>query len=244
MRFDSNLQQWVDDNGNPLTVQPPKPINNVPPIDSSLEGYNYLQSVNLSDQNTSALDLTKAQTNVFYPDFNPKTGDNIAVYISVFAVAVAGITATMIINAITESQANVHGYIESNAGSAASLIFLACDNWSVSDDAELFVHTSSSGSFGKESETYEASVFYRKKIHKMMRSRYAGFLTETEIDQVLKGADLYFDAEGITERLSRYTDYKETLLELELQDFIDSNNEIIDDFDEYEPVKKKKKLIS
>ena len=34
---------------------------------------------------------TKNETN------NPKTGDNIAVYISVFAVAVAGITATMII---------------------------------------------------------------------------------------------------------------------------------------------------
>lgn len=149
-------------------------------------------------------------------------------------------TATMIINAITESQANVHGYIESNAGSAASLIFLACDSWSVSDDAELFVHTSSSGSFGKESETYEASVFYRKKIHKMMRSRYAGFLTETEIDQVLKGADLYFDADSITERLNRYTDYEETLIELHLQDFVDET----DDFDEYAPVKKKKKLIS
>ena len=149
-------------------------------------------------------------------------------------------TASMIMNAITESQANVHGYIESNAGSAASLIFLACDNWSLSEDAELFVHTSSSGSFGKESETYEASVFYRKKIHKMMRSRYAGFLTETEIDQVLKGADLYFDADSITERLNRYTDYKETLIELQLQDFVDET----DDFDEYAPVKKKKKLIS
>ena len=74
----------------------------------------------------------------------------------------------------------------------------------------------------------------------MMRSRYAGFLTETEIDQVLKGADLYFDADSITERLSRYTDYKETLLELELQDFDDET----DDSDEYAPVKKKKKLIS
>ena len=40
---------------------------------------------------TQETEQTKNETN------NPKTGDNIAVYISVFAVAVAGITATMII---------------------------------------------------------------------------------------------------------------------------------------------------
>lgn len=128
-------------------------------------------------------------------------------------------TASMIINAITESQANVHGYIESNAGSAASLIFLACDNWSLSEDAELFVHTSSSGSFGKESETYEASVFYRKKIHKMMRNRYAGFLTETEIENVLNGQDYYFDSEEITERLENFTEFQNKKFEAELEAF-------------------------
>ena len=148
-------------------------------------------------------------------------------------------TASMIMNAITESQANVHGYIESNAGSAASLIFLACDNWSLSEDAELFVHTSSSGNFGKESETYEASVFYRKKIHKMMRNRYAGFLTETEIDQVLKGADFYFDADSIAERLDKYSEYKQILMDIEMQEFEVELEATVDET----PPKKKKKLL-
>ena len=44
-----------------------------------------------TQETESKTEQTKNETN------NPKTGDNVAVYISVFAVAVAGITATMII---------------------------------------------------------------------------------------------------------------------------------------------------
>ena len=159
-------------------------------------------------------------------------------------------TANMIINAIKDSPANVHGYIEHNAGSAASLIYLACNNWSMSEDAELFVHTSSGGTFGKESETYEASVFYRKKLHKMMRKSYAGFLTESEIDQVLKGTDFYFDAEDISERLDNMVEYQQTLLELQEQEFLDEINgfevESDEDRDNDQPeikVVKKKKIL-
>lgn len=159
-------------------------------------------------------------------------------------------TANMIINAIKDSPANVHGYIEHNAGSAASLIYLACNNWSMSEGAELFVHTSSGGTFGKESETYEASIFYRKKLHKMMRKSYAGFLTESEIDQVLKGTDFYFDADDISERLDNMVEYQQTLLELQEQEFLDEINGFEDESDEYRDndqpeikVVKKKKIL-
>jgi len=148
-------------------------------------------------------------------------------------------TANMIINAIQESQANVHGFIEHNAGSAASLIFLSCDNWSMSDDAELFIHTSSSGNFGKESETYEASIFYRKKIHKMMRKRYTGFLTEAEVDQVLKGADFYFDSNEIGERLETYTEFQQKKFEAELEAFQKEQEDAIEGSASTKPKKKK-----
>ena len=79
MRFDSNLQQWVDDNGNPLTVQPPKPINNIPPIDSSLEGYNY-QPNNYSNinQNIGNEIISRQNFNFEVPkfqNFNPVQRD-------------------------------------------------------------------------------------------------------------------------------------------------------------------------
>ena len=61
------------------------------------DGYIVFETSHLSQYGIVATNVeekteqTKNETN------NPKTGDNIAVYISVFAVAVAGITATMII---------------------------------------------------------------------------------------------------------------------------------------------------
>lgn len=116
-------------------------------------------------------------------------------------------TGNQIINAINDSDAHVRGYIESSCGSMATMIFLACHSWAVSDSAEFFIHTSSGGMFGKESETYAQSVFTRKKTHKMVKSCYAGFLSDVEILKVLEGTDFYFDAEDILERLDRYVAY-------------------------------------
>lgn len=119
-------------------------------------------------------------------------------------------TGNQIINAINESEAYVRGYIESSCGSMATMIFLACHAWSVSEHAEFFIHTSSGGMFGKESETYAQSVFTRKKTHKMVTKAYSGFLSGVEIAKVLEGTDLYFDSEEILERLDRFVAYRRT----------------------------------
>lgn len=114
-------------------------------------------------------------------------------------------TGNMIINAINESEANVIGFIESDCGSMGTYIFLACHTWGVSESAEFFCHTCSSGSFGKEHETYEQAVFLRKQQHKIMRKRYANFLTDEEIEKVISGSDVYLDADEIMERLELYS---------------------------------------
>lgn len=118
-------------------------------------------------------------------------------------------TGNMIINAINESEANVIGFIESDCGSMGTYIFLACHTWGVSEAAEFFCHTCSSGSYGKEHETYEQAVFLRKQQHRLMRKRYANFLTEEEIDKVISGSDVYLDADEIMERLEVYAEARE-----------------------------------
>lgn len=115
-------------------------------------------------------------------------------------------TGNMIINAIEESQANVIGFIESDCGSMGTYIFLACHSWGVSEAAEFFAHTCTSGSYGKEHETYEQAVFLRKQQHKLMRKRYSNFLTEEEIEKVISGSDVYLDADEILERLDGYAE--------------------------------------
>lgn len=118
-------------------------------------------------------------------------------------------TGNMIINAINESEANVIGFIESECGSMATFIFLACHNWGVSEAAEFFAHTCSYGSWGKEHENFSRAEFLRKQQHKMTRKRYASFLTEEEIDRLLLGQDVYLDADEIMERLVVYAKARE-----------------------------------
>ena len=77
-------------------------------------------------------------------------------------------TANMVVNAIRESQAHVHGFIESTCSSAATLIYLACHSYSLSEDADMMIHTSSSLYCGKEHEQHSYVTFSRKKIHKMV----------------------------------------------------------------------------
>lgn len=119
-------------------------------------------------------------------------------------------TGNMIINAIEESEASVIGFIESNCGSVATYIFLACSGWGISSSAEFFAHTCSSGNFGKENETFEHAAFLRKQTHKMIRSRYNQFLTPDEIEGVILGSDVYLDSDQIAERLEVYAEFKQS----------------------------------
>ena len=119
-------------------------------------------------------------------------------------------TGNQIINAIQECPATTIGFIEHDCGSMATFLFLACDTWGVSKYAEFFSHTVSGGNWGKESETFEASQFLRRQTHSRVREEYSNFLTSEEIDLLLKGADYYFNADEIMERLEVFADARES----------------------------------
>lgn len=118
-------------------------------------------------------------------------------------------TGNMIINAINESEANVIGFIESECGSMATFIFLACHTWGVSEAAEFFCHTCSYGTWGKEHENFSQAEFLRKQQHKMTRKRYRNFLDDEQIEKLLLGQDVYLDADEIMERLEVYNEARQ-----------------------------------
>ena len=134
-------------------------------------------------------------------------------------------TADVIINAIQNTQARVHGHIESLCGSASTMIFLACHSYSVSPRAEFFVHTASSGVIGKEHENYSSIMFSRKRIHNLIKDTYEGFLTTQEIENVLNGQDYYFDATEVSDRLESYTERQQEkfMQEMEQQEKEDAS---------------------
>ena len=105
------------------------------------------------------------------------------------------------VKAIAETQAHVVGHIEHMCCSAATIIFLACHSYVVSDDCEFMVHTASLGYGGKQNNFYEFSTFNNKANERLMKKYYKDFLTEDEINQALKGADFWFDSEEVIQRL-------------------------------------------
>lgn len=115
-----------------------------------------------------------------------------------------------IINALKECPATTIGFIEADCGSMATFVFLACDTWGVSPYAEWFGHTVSSGSWGKECETFEASQFLRKQTHKRVTEEYNSFLFPEEIESLLKGSDIYLDADQIMDRLETYAEARDS----------------------------------
>jgi ATP-dependent protease ClpP protease subunit len=118
-------------------------------------------------------------------------------------------TGNMIINAISESEANVIGFIESDCGSMATFIFLACDTWGVSEAAEFFCHSVSYGSWGKEHECFSQAEFMRKQHHNLIKKRYANFLSTQEIDKIILGSDVYLNADEVMERLDTFAAARE-----------------------------------
>lgn len=120
-------------------------------------------------------------------------------------------TGNQILNAIHECDALTIGFIEHDCGSMATFIFLGCKTWAVSKYAEWFSHTVSGGAFGKECETFEASQFLRKQTHKRIREEYSGFLSDQEIESVLKGSDIYLCADEIMDRLENFKEIRDTL---------------------------------
>ena len=118
-------------------------------------------------------------------------------------------TGNQIINAIHESPATTIGFIEHDCGSMCTFLFLACDTWGVSKYAEFFSHTVSGGNYGKESETFEASQFLRRQTHTRVREEYTSFLTDEEIEALLKGADYYLNADEIMERLEVFSEARD-----------------------------------
>lgn len=117
--------------------------------------------------------------------------------------------AIAIINAIENTDADVHASIEGVAASAASLIALASPSISVSPYATMMVHAATFGAFGKQSDVISHASFVDKQVRNLMGSVYKDFLSEKELEEVIMGKEMWFDAEEIVRRLELRAELQE-----------------------------------
>lgn len=131
-----------------------------------------------------------------------RQNDEVYLHINCFGGEVS--TAFQIIDNLRDTQATVHISIEGNCCSAATLIALAGDDWDVYPHSYFMCHAYSCLRWGKKQEIDSQHEFDKKWLEKNIREIYKGFLTDDEIDRMMRGEDFYFDADEIVERLENY----------------------------------------
>lgn len=118
--------------------------------------------------------------------------------------------AIQIIEAIKATKASVSAIILGECHSAGSIIALNCHNIIVADSAHMMIHTASYGTGGNTGNVKKHVDFSTKMIDKLIDTTYKGFLNTTEIAEVKKGVEFWFDAKEITKRLkAKFSDVEE-----------------------------------
>lgn len=116
-------------------------------------------------------------------------------------------TGLMLINGIRGCQADTTALIH-EAGSMATGVALACDSWILGDFSYFMIHSASTWLGGKQHEVQSQHMFMEKYLSTFIRKTYAGFLTTKEIEEVIKGRDMWLDREQLGERLTAYGEYR------------------------------------
>ncbi len=138
-------------------------------------------------------------------------GDEIRIYINSCGGYVA--TAIQIVNGIRNCKAKVIAVLEGECHSAATYIFLACDEWEVNLGVLMLIHNYSGGAYGKGADLVDNVKANDRWVKNIMGTIYEGFLTESEINQVNLNRDIWLETDEIMERLGNLVELRDTKLE-------------------------------
>ena len=133
-------------------------------------------------------------------------------------------TAIQLMRCIQESDAIITASVEGACMSAATMVFLQAQSFEISAHSAFMFHNYSGIAVGKGAEMFAQVSFEKKLIDKMMKKVYNGFLSETEIKDVLEGKDLWLDGEEVALRLKAMKKDVQQL-ELDLDDDKDDGPE-------------------
>lgn len=106
-------------------------------------------------------------------------------------------------NLIQETQAEVLAVLEGETHSAASMIALSCHGVHVKPYASMMIHHASFGSGGTVQNVMDHVNFTSKQTERLIRDVYQHFLSESELDEVVRNREIWLTDEEIGERLDR-----------------------------------------
>ena len=106
-------------------------------------------------------------------------------------------TAIQFLRVMGDSEAHIVCSVEGACMSAATMIFLAADEYEITPYSTFMFHDYSSGTFGKGGEQFDQIQFERAWSKKFMQEIYSGFLTETEVDSMMQNKDIWMDHQEV-----------------------------------------------
>ena len=142
-------------------------------------------------------------------------GPNDAVQIHINSPGGDLFTAIQFMRVLKETEATVITSVEGACMSAATLIFLAGDQFQISDHSVFMFHNYSTMMFGKGGELYDGIMHDRKWSENLLKTEYEGFLAEEEVKSILDGKDIWLDADDAFNRLEKFTEFKKKRIEEE-----------------------------
>ena len=112
-------------------------------------------------------------------------------------------TGIQIISAMRNSAAHVVTVLEGEVCSMGTLIFLSGDEFVVNDHCMFMIHNYSTYYGGKGHEVGAYIESQTAEFTKMATRIYSGFLTDEEIDRMVRGEDFWMGSEDVRKRLDR-----------------------------------------
>lgn len=138
--------------------------------------------------------------------------DTVNLFLSGEGGCLSGIDA--LLHAIEMARENgvcVHCVVSGLVASAFTFIPLACSSFELAAGTCFLIHCGSLNGFGTLNEYRTASAFHVQYMEERFKAQYEHFLTPQEIEELLKGQDMWLNAQQWAER---YEKRNEILLEL------------------------------
>lgn len=117
--------------------------------------------------------------------------------------------------------------LHSNADSCASAFFLSdADSYIVGDGATMFCHEIQAGVGGTTSNMARHMEHLKKTNEDFIKRTYHNFLNEMEIDEILRGVEVFLTADEIKERLQKREELKAQQMKQEFEDSVNAEPDL------------------
>ena len=149
-------------------------------------------------------------------------------------------SAISIMQALRDTRAETIAHTVGSCYSAATLLALSCNNVDVGEFSNWMIHDGSYAVASKSSDIVTRASFENKFIRNIFKSVYIPFISEQEMNDVMRGVDLWMTSEEVRERFTKMQEKLQDEFEAELEAF---QKEQEDDIEGAYIKPKKKKIL-